>query len=191
MRWRLVGPFRGGRSETAVGISGDPSVYYFGAVGGGVWKTTNGGITWTPIFDHEPIASIGAIAVAPSNPKIIYVGTGEPCLRKDISYGNSMYKSVDGGRTWTSIGLRDTQHIANVLIDPHNPDIVFVAAVGHAFGPNEERGAYRSSNGGETWQKVLWIRRAPRTWWRIHTIQKSCLPAIITTCGSLRTIQNA
>src|SRR5579884_3213010 len=114
MRWRLVGPFRGGRSETAVGVPGDPNLYYFGAVAGGVWKTTNGGITWMPIFDHESVSSIGAIAIARSNPNIIYVGTGEPCLRNDITDGSGMYKSIDGGATWTSIGLRDTQHISNV-----------------------------------------------------------------------------
>lgn len=157
MRWRLVGPFRGGRSETAVGLPNDPNVYYFGAVAGGVWRTTNGGVTWTPIFDHEPVASIGAIAVAPSNRKIIYVGTGEPCLRNDISDGDGVYKSIDEGRTWTNIGLRDTQHISNIWIDPTNPDIVFVAAVGHAFGPNEERGLFRSADGGKTWQKVLYV----------------------------------
>ncbi len=157
MRWRLVGPFRGGRAETAVGVPGNPDVYYFGAVAGGVWKTTNGGITWKPIFDHEPVSSIGAIAVAPSNPNIIYVGTGEPCLRNDISYGDGVYKSLDGGNTWTNIGLRDSQHISNILIDPSNPDVVLVAAVGHAFGPNEERGVYRSNDGGKTWQKVLYV----------------------------------
>ncbi len=155
MRWRLVGPFRGGRAEAAAGVPNNPNVYYFGAVAGGVWKTTDGGATWTPIFDRESVASIGAITVAPSNPGIIYVGTGEQCLRNDISFGDGVYKSLDGGKTWTNIGLRDSQHIAKILVDPHNPDLVFVAAIGHAFGPNEERGVYRSNNGGKTWQKVL------------------------------------
>lgn len=157
MRWRLVGPFRGGRSESAVGLPNDPNVYYFGAVAGGVWKTTNAGITWTPIFDQEPVSSIGAIAVAPSNPKIIYVGTGEPCLRNDITDGDGVYKSVDGGATWTNVGLRDSQHISNVWIDPANPEIVLVAVVGHAFGPNTERGLYRTADGGRTWQRVLYV----------------------------------
>jgi photosystem II stability/assembly factor-like uncharacterized protein len=157
MKWRLVGPFRGGRAEAVAGVVGDPATYYFGAVAGGVWKTTDGGASWSPIFDNEPVASIGAIALAPSNPGIIYVGTGEQCLRNEISYGNGVYKSLDGGKTWTNIGLRDSRHIAKILVDPHNPDIVYVAAIGHAFGPNEERGVFRSSDGGKTWQKILYV----------------------------------
>ncbi|HUJ32991.1 MAG TPA: hypothetical protein VLY23_17045 [Candidatus Acidoferrum sp.] len=156
MKWRLVGPFRGGRVEAVVGVPGDPYVYYFGAAAGGVWKTTNGGLSWAPIFDKESNPSIGAIAIAPSDHNVVYVGTGEPCLRGDITHGNGMYKSVDAGKTWTHIGLEDTHHIAKVLIDPRNPDIVFVAAIGHAFGPNEERGVFRSTDGGKTWQKVLY-----------------------------------
>jgi photosystem II stability/assembly factor-like uncharacterized protein len=157
MRWRLVGPFRGGRAEAVAGVPGDPNTYYFGAVAGGVWKTTDGGANWTPIFDKEPVASIGAIAVAPSNPGILYVGTGEQCLRNEISYGDGVYKSIDGGRTWTNVGLRDSQHIAAIIIDPRNPDNVLVAAVGHAFGPNEERGVFRTADGGKTWQKILYV----------------------------------
>ncbi len=155
MKWRLVGPFRAGRSLTAVGLPANPSVYYFGAVGGGVWKSTNAGETWEPIFDSQPIASIGAIAVAPSNPNVVYVGTGEADMREDITYGNGMYKSVDAGKTWTHIGLTDSQQIGRVLIDPKNPDIVFVAALGHAFGANSERGVFRSTDGGKSWQAVL------------------------------------
>jgi photosystem II stability/assembly factor-like uncharacterized protein len=156
MKWRLVGPFRGGRVEAVVGIPGNPYVYYFGAAAGGVWKTTDAGVNWTPIFDHESNPSIGAIAIAPSDPNIIYVGTGEPCFRGDITYGNGMYKSVDAGKTWTHIGLEDSRHIAKILIDPQNPDVVYVAALGHAFGPNEQRGVFRSTDGGKTWQKVLY-----------------------------------
>jgi len=156
MRWRLVGPFRGGRSLSAVGVPGQPSVFYFGAVGGGVWKTTDAGNTWKPIFDGEPIASIGAVAVAPSDPKVIYAGSGEADMRSDISYGDGMYKSTDGGKTWTHIGLDDTRHIGAILIDPANPDVVYVAALGHAYGPNQERGVFKSTNGGQTWQKVLY-----------------------------------
>jgi photosystem II stability/assembly factor-like uncharacterized protein len=155
MRWRMIGPFRGGRALTAVGVPGQPSVFYFGAVGGGVWKTTNAGRTWTPIFDAEPIASIGAIAVAPSDPNVIYVGSGEADMRDDISYGNGMYKSTDAGKTWTRIGLEDSRQIGQIVVDPRNPDRVWVAALGHAYGANLERGVYRSNDGGQSWQKVL------------------------------------
>jgi len=156
LRWRMIGPFRGGRSIAVSGIVGQPNVYYFGAVGGGVWKTTNGGVTWEPIFDSQPIASIGALAVAPSNPQVIYVGTGEADFRSNLTYGNGMYKSTDGGTTWRNIGLRDSRHIARVLVDPHNPETVLVAALGEAYGPNSERGVFRSTDGGATWQKVLY-----------------------------------
>lgn len=155
MRWRLVGPFRGGRSLTATGIPGNSGTYYFGAVGGGVWKSTDAGTTWQPIFDSQPIASIGAIAVAPSDPNVVYVGSGEADMREDITYGNGMYKSTDGGTTWTHIGLTDSQQIGRILIDPHNADVVYVAALGHAFGPNAERGVFRSTDGGRTWSAVL------------------------------------
>jgi photosystem II stability/assembly factor-like uncharacterized protein len=155
MKWRQVGPFRGGRALTATGVAGDPLTYYFGSVAGGVWKTTNGGLTWTPMTDKTGIMSVGAIAVAPSDPNILYVGTGESCWRGNISYGDGMYKSVDGGKTWTHIGLEDTRHISRIIVHPANPDVLFVAAMGHAYGPNETRGVFRSSDGGKTWQKVL------------------------------------
>src|SRR5436305_71533 len=156
MKWRQIGPFRGGRALAVTGVAGDPETYYFGAVAGGVWKTQNGGLTWTPMTDKTGIMSIGAIAVAPSDPNVIYVGTGESCIRGNISYGDGMYKSVDGGKTWSQIGLEDTQHIAKIVVHPQNPDIVYVAALGHAYGPNELRGVFRSSDGGKTWQNLLY-----------------------------------
>src|SRR5258706_12931072 len=156
MRWRQVGPFRGGRVLAVTGVPGEPNVFYFGAAAGGVWKTTDAGANWTPIFDKESIASIGAIEVAPSDHNIIYVGSGEACIRGNISYGNGVYKSLDGGKTWKHLGLKDTRHIGAVIIDPKNPNIVFVAALGHVYGPNEERGVFRTTDGGATWQKVLY-----------------------------------
>jgi photosystem II stability/assembly factor-like uncharacterized protein len=155
LRWRMIGPHRGGRSVAVSGIEGQPNVYYFGAVGGGVWKSTNGGVTWEPIFDGQPISSVGAIAVAPSNPDIIYVGTGEADFRSNLTYGIGVYKSTDAGRTWKNIGLKDSRHISRIAIDPKNPDIVFVAAMGSAYGPSTERGVFRSTDGGAKWQKVL------------------------------------
>ncbi len=155
MHWRMIGPFRGGRSLTAAGVRGQSNVYYFGAVGGGVWKTANGGHTWSPIFDGQPIASIGSLAVAPSDANILYVGTGEASIRSDISFGNGVYKSTDAGKTWQHVGLEETRHIGRVLIDPKDPNIVFVAALGHAYGPSQERGVFRTTDGGRSWQKVL------------------------------------
>ncbi len=155
LRWRLIGPQRGGRVLAVAGVAGDPDVYYFGAVAGGVWKTTNGGENWTPLTDTTDIRSIGAIAVAPSDPNIIYVGTGESCMRGDISDGDGMWKSMDAGKTWMHIHLEDTRHIARIAVDPNNANIVLVAAMGHAFGPNPERGVYRSTDGGNTWTKTL------------------------------------
>ena len=156
LKYRLIGPWRGGRALTAVGVPSEPNTYYFGAVAGGVWKTTNAGVTWTPLFDEQPVSSIGSIAVADSDPNIVYVGTGEACIRGNISHGDGMYKSVDGGKTWKHIGLRETQHIAKVIVHPRNPDIVLVAALGHVYGPNPERGVFRTTDGGKTWEKVLY-----------------------------------
>jgi photosystem II stability/assembly factor-like uncharacterized protein len=156
VRWRQVGPFRGGRVLAVTGVPGEPSIFYFGAVSGGVWKSSDAGANWTPLFDKQPIASIGALAVAPSDHNIIYAGSGEACLRGNISYGNGVYKSVDGGKTWKNLGLKDTRHIGAVIVDPNNPNVVFVAALGHAYGPNTERGVFRTSDGGATWQKVLY-----------------------------------
>ena len=156
MKWRQIGPFRGGRALAVTGVAGDPETYYFGAVAGGVWKTANGGLTWTPMTDKTGIMSVGAIAVAPSDSNVIYVGTGESCIRGNISYGDGMYKSLDGGKTWMHIGLEDSQHIAKIVVHPQNADIVYVAALGHAYGSNEMRGVFRSNDGGKTWQKVLY-----------------------------------
>src|SRR6266403_3607070 len=155
MKWRMIGPFRAGKVNAVAGVPGNPAVYYFGADGGGVWKTTDGGTVWKPIFDNEPAAPIGALALAPSNPNIIYAGTGVNGIYSDIGAGNGIYKSTDAGETWQHSGLQDTRHIARILIDPRNPDLVLVAAIGHAFGPNEERGVFRSTDGGRTWKKVL------------------------------------
>ncbi|HXN23098.1 MAG TPA: glycosyl hydrolase [Candidatus Dormibacteraeota bacterium] len=156
MKWRQIGPFRGGRVLAATGVAGDPSTYYFGAVAGGIWKTTDGGASWMPLTDKTPIMSVGAIAIAPSDSNVIYAGTGESCIRGNISYGDGMYKSLDAGRTWTNIGLADTRHIAKVLVDPENPNVVLVAALGHAYGANEMRGVFRSEDGGKSWKKVLY-----------------------------------
>ncbi len=156
MQWRLVGPFRGGRGVAIEGVPGEPNTYYFGAVAGGVWKTTDGGANWKPLFDKQhSTSSIGAIAVAPSEPNIVYAGSGESALRGNITYGDGVYKSVDGGRNWRNVGLKDSRHIGAIIVNPDNPDIVFVAALGHAFGPNDERGIYRTTDGGKTWSKVL------------------------------------
>ena len=156
MKYRAIGPFRGGRSLTASGIAGDPTTYYFGATGGGVWKSTDGAMTWTPIFDKQDVSSIGSLAVSASDPNIVYVGTGEACLRGNISHGDGVYKSLDGGKTWKNVGLRDTRSIGRVIVNPTNPEIVYVAALGHPFGPNSERGIFRTADGGKTWEKVLY-----------------------------------
>src|SRR5216683_54761 len=155
LRWRLIGPPRGGRVLAVAGVRGEPEVYYFGSVGGGVWKTNDAGRTWNPIFDSQPVASIGAIALAPSNPEIIYVGSGEADMRSSISTGNGMYKSNDGGKTWVLIGLADSRQIGRILIDPKDPNKLYVAALGHAYGPNPERGVFRSNDGGKNWQRIL------------------------------------
>jgi photosystem II stability/assembly factor-like uncharacterized protein len=159
MKWRQIGPFRGGRVVAVSGVPGDPATWYFGGVAGGVWKSTDVGASWKPVFDDQKISSIGAIAVADSDHNVVYVGTGEACPRGNISYGDGVYKSVDAGRTWKNLGLRDTRHIGAVIVHPKNPDIVLVAALGHAFGPNEERGVFRSADGGRTWSRVLYKDR--------------------------------
>jgi photosystem II stability/assembly factor-like uncharacterized protein len=155
LKWRLIGPFRGGRVVAVAGIPGDSTTFYFGAVNGGVWKTTNAGVVWAPIFDGQPVGSIGALAVAPSDPKTIYVGTGESDIRSSLSFGNGAYKSVDAGRTWAHVGLEDTRHISKIVVDPQNADVVYVGALGHVYGPSEQRGVYKSTDGGSHWIRVL------------------------------------
>ncbi len=155
LRWRMLGPFRAGRVNAVSGVAGQPNTFYFGSVGGGVWKSLNSGRTWTPIFDSTNVASIGAIGVAPSNPDVIYVGTGEADMRDSIAFGNGVYKSTDAGKTWKHLGLEDTKQIGRIIVDPKNPNTVFVAALGNVYAPNPDRGVYRSRDGGATWQKVL------------------------------------
>jgi photosystem II stability/assembly factor-like uncharacterized protein len=155
LRWRMIGPFRGGRTVGATGVPGQPHVFYIGVNNGGVWKTTDAGRTWAPIFDDQPTGSVGAVAVAPSNPDVLYVGSGEGLQRPDLSTGDGVYKSTDGGKSWRNVGLRDGQQIAAILIDPRDADRVFVAVLGHPYGPNAERGVYRTTDGGKTWDRVL------------------------------------
>ena len=156
MRWRMIGPFRGGRTRAVAGVPGQPNLFYIGAVNGGVWKSDDYGRTWIPIFDQAPIQSVGAIAVAPSDPNIIYVGSGEGLYRPDLSVGNGIYKSADAGKTWTHLGLRDGQQIPALVVDPRDPNKFFAAVLGHPYGPNQERGIFRSTDGGSNWQKVLY-----------------------------------
>ena len=160
LKWRLIGPFRGGRAVAVAGVRGDSTTFYFGSVNGGIWKTIDAGVVWTPIFDGQPVGSIGALAVAPSDPKTIYAGTGESDIREDLSSGNGVYKSTDGGTTWNHIGLEDTRQISRIVIDPQNPNVVYVGALGHAYGlnvisSNQQRGVYKSVDGGAHWARVL------------------------------------
>jgi photosystem II stability/assembly factor-like uncharacterized protein len=163
LRWRNIGPFRGGRSVAVAGSYTDPRVFYFGAADGGVWKTTNGGQSWKNISDFRvksdapEIASVGAIAVAPSDPNVIWVGTGESGLREDLTYGTGVYRSTDGGESWVHLGLDDTQQIGVIRVHPTNPDVAYVGAIGHAFGSNKERGVYRTTDGGKSWTRVLFV----------------------------------
>jgi photosystem II stability/assembly factor-like uncharacterized protein len=155
LHWRMIGPFRGGRTRAAAGVPSQPNVFYIGQVNGGVWKSDDYGRTWNPIFDHQPTQSIGAIAVAPSDPNIIYVSSGEGLHRPDLSVGNGIYKSSDAGKTWTHLGLVDGQQIPALAVDPRDPNRVFAAVLGHPYGPSEERGIYRSTDGGQNWQRVI------------------------------------
>jgi hypothetical protein len=143
MQWRQIGPFRGGRALAIEGVPGEPDTYYFGAVAGGVWKTTDGGANWTPLFDKEPISSIGAIAVAPSDHNVIYAGTGEGAIRGNTTYGTGVFKSIDGGKTWTNVGLKDTRQIGALIVDPRNADVVLVAALATHLVKSEARNFLR------------------------------------------------
>ena len=156
MRWRLIGPHRGGRTRAVAGVPSQPNVFYMGQVNGGVWKSDDYGRTWNPIFDDQPTQSIGAIAVALSEPNIVYVASGEGLQRPDLSVGDGLYRSSDAGRTWTHLGLRDGQQIPALAVDPRDPNRLFAAVLGHPYGPNEERGIFRSTDGGQIWQKVLY-----------------------------------
>ena len=151
MRWRCIGPFRGGRVVAVAGHPNEPATFFFGAVAGGVWKTTDAGTYWRNVSDpYFKTSSVGAMAISDSDPNVIYVGTGECCIRNNVTHGDGIYKSTDGGETWKNVGLSDTRHVARIRVHPKNPDLVYVAAFGHAFGTNEERGVFRSSDGGDT-----------------------------------------
>ena len=156
LRWRCIGPHRGGRSVAVAGHPTEPMVFYFGACAGGVWKTIDGGSYWENVSDgYFKTAAVGAMAVAESDPNVVYAGTGEACIRGNVSHGDGVYKSTDGGKTWTNMGLQDTRHIGRIRVHPQDPDLVYVAALGHPYGPNGERGVFRSRDGGETWEHVL------------------------------------
>jgi photosystem II stability/assembly factor-like uncharacterized protein len=156
LRYRHIGPV-GNRVTSVVGVPGDPHVYYAGAASGGIWKTEDGGIRWKPIFDKQDVQSIGSLAVAPSDPNVVWAGTGEAFIRSNISIGAGIYKSTDGGKNWKLMGLEKTSRIGRIVIDPSNPDIVFAAAMGHCYGPQEDRGVFRTMDGGESWEKVLFV----------------------------------
>src|SRR5437762_2418256 len=156
LHWRSIGPGRGGRVRALAGVPSQPNVFYMAQVNGGVWKTDDYGRTWNPIFDDQPTGSVGSIAIAPSDPNIIYVGSGEGLQRPDLSVGDGIYKSTDAGKTWTHLGLRDGQQIPQIAVDPRNANVILVAVAGHPYAPNEERGIFRSSDGGKTFEKVLY-----------------------------------
>src|SRR5262249_51629450 len=156
MRWRCIGPHRGGRTVGAAGVPSQPGVFYIGVNNGGVWRTNDYGRIWTPILDDQPTGSIGTVAVAPSDPNVIYVGSGEGLQRPDLSTGDGIYKSTDAGKTWRHLGLRDGQQIGAIIVDPRKPNRLFVAVLGHPYGPNQERGVFRSTDGGVNFQKVLY-----------------------------------
>ena len=156
MQYRFIGP-PGNRVIAVVGVPGDPKTYYAGAASGGVWKSVDGGISWKSIFDEQPAQSIGSLAIAPSDPSVVWAGTGETFIRSNVSLGNGIYKSTDAGMTWTNMGLEKTGRIGRIVIDPRDPNIVFAATMGHSYGPQPERGVFRTRDGGNTWEKVLFV----------------------------------
>ncbi len=156
LQYRHIGP-AGNRTSAVVGVPGDPTTYYVGAASGGVWKSVDAGLSWEPIFDDQPAQSIGALAIAPSDPNVVWAGTGEAFIRSNVSIGNGVYRSTDAGKTWKHMGLETTGRIGRIVIDPRDPDIVLVAALGHCYGPQQERGIFRTSDGGDTWEHVLFV----------------------------------
>src|SRR5579872_2674463 len=157
LHWRMIGPFRGGRTRAACGVADQPNVFYIGQVDGGVLKSTDYGRTWFPIFDHEDTQSIGAIAIAPSSDNIIYVASGEGLMRPDLSVGDGIYRSDDAGKSWTHLGLQDSEQIPELVVDPQDPNRLFAAVLGHPFGPSAERGVFGSVDGGKTWTRLLYL----------------------------------
>src|SRR5712692_1056819 len=158
LEWRELGPaIMGGRIDDFAAVESNPNIVYVGAASGGVWKTTNGGTTWEPIFEHEAVSTIGDVTLAPSDPSIVWVGSGEANNRQSSSWGNGVYKSNDAGKTWTNLGLKDSHHIGRIVIHPANPEVVYVAALGHLWGPNRERGVYKTTDGGKNWTQSLFI----------------------------------
>ena len=181
IRWRSIGPFRGGRATAVAGIPSQPQTYYFGATGGGIWKTTDGGYTWLPVSDGQiATGSVGALAVSESDPNVVYAGMGEACIRGNASPGDGVYKSTDAGRTWKHMGLEKTQQIGAVVVHPRNPNIVYVAALGHQFAANEERGVYKSIDGGTTWKQVL--TRGPKAGAVDIVIDPRTTPTLFLRC---------
>src|SRR5262245_4394288 len=157
LHWRLVGPLRGGWATASTGVRGQPETFYFGAADGGVWKSTDAGRSWAPSFQHESVASIGALVVAPSDPEVLYAGTGQVTTRWDIACGDGVYRSGDGGVTWEHRGLVESEHVGRLWVDPRDANVVLAAALGHLYGPNPERGVFRTQDGGRTWTKVLFV----------------------------------
>src|SRR5262245_18478064 len=156
MKFRYIGP-EGNRVSSVVGVPGDPSVYYAGAASGGIFKTMDGGVHWQPVFDDQPVSSVGALAVAPSDPNVVWAGTGEPFIRSNISVGWGVFKSAHAGNTWTKVGLEATGRVARIVIDPRDPETAIVCALGHAYGPQPERGVFRTTDGGKSWSKTLFV----------------------------------
>ena len=156
LKFRHIGPV-GNRIISVTGIAGDPLTYYVGAASGGIWKTVDGGINWKPVFDKQRVHSIGALALAPSEPEVVYAGTGEAFIRSNVSIGNGVWRSTDGGETWTHLGLENTGRISRIIVHPTNPDVAYVAALGHGYTPQQERGIYKTADGGKNWKQVLHV----------------------------------